>query len=148
MRLGFEMLAVVLIVSACASPAVEEQRSVVMESPQVQDVVTSLEVKVIRDSVQLVLHATNPTSSPVTLEFSTAQRYDFVVTDANGREVWRWSADRMFAQALGREVLAAGATRQYREVWVGARPGRYTALGRVTASGRQLETQLEFEVGK
>jgi hypothetical protein len=145
MRLGLELLALLVAVSACASPPVEEQPAVV-ETRAVEDVVTSLEVKVIRDSVQLVLHATNPTSRPLTLEFSTAQRYDFVVSDANGREVWRWSADQMFAQALGREVLAPGATRQYREVWVGARPGRYIARGQVPASGRRLETQLEFEV--
>jgi hypothetical protein len=60
------------------------------------------------------LHITNVTASRWTLEFATAQRYDFEVADAVGERLWRWSDDMMFAQALGRKVLAPGESRAVR----------------------------------
>lgn len=68
------------------------------------------------DSVVFVLAVTNATLQPLALQFSSGQSYDFTVADA-GREVWRWSADRMFTQALRSETLGPGETRTWRERW-------------------------------
>jgi hypothetical protein len=140
------LLAATLMVCACA-PRAYEERERTGQTRATGDVVTSLEVKVVPDSVQLILHATNPTPGPLTLDFNTAQRYDFAILDTGGREVWRWSAERMFAQATGSERLEPGATVEYRGVWATPKPGRYVARGSVVATGRQLEGQIEFEVG-
>jgi hypothetical protein len=147
-RLGWPVLIVALLTYACARQA--EPDEIGAASGQVaEDVVTSLEVKVGRDAVELVLHATNPTSDPVTLEFSSGQRYDFLILDAAGKTVWRWGQDQMFTQALGREVLAPGQGLQYRAVWNPAgKRGRFVAVGRVTARGRPLEQRTEFDVSQ
>jgi uncharacterized protein (DUF58 family) len=49
-------------------------------------------------TVTLTLRA--PENTPVTLEFNSSQEYDIVIEGAGGKEVYRWSAGRMFAQAL------------------------------------------------
>lgn len=58
------------------------------------------------EPIMLTLRVVNGTSKPVRLSFRTAQRFDLVVEDGSGREVWRWSAGRLFAQVLGEETLA------------------------------------------
>jgi hypothetical protein len=148
---GFVVLVSVVsssLLFACARHA-EPDGGGKASAPVAADVVSSLEVKVGRDSVELILHATNPTSKPVTLEFNTGQRYDFLILDAAGQAEWRWGQDHMFTQALGREVLAPGQGLQYRAVWKpGARRGRFVAVGRVPAVGRPLEQRTEFELSQ
>lgn len=112
-----------------------------------EELVSSLEVEVGRDAVQLTLHVTNAGSEPVTLEYRTAQRYDFVVSTPEGTEVWRWSADRVFAQVLGTETLESGETVSHRASWTPlGRAGRYVAEGRLTASNVVVAQRTEFEV--
>lgn len=44
-----------------------------------------------------------PRDQTATVEFRTAQRFDFAAFGGD-RQVWRWSAERMFAQVLGEET--------------------------------------------
>ena len=57
------------------------------------------------EPITLTLQVLNGTLKPVRLSFRTAQRFDLVMEDGQGREVWRWSAGRLFAQVLGEETL-------------------------------------------
>jgi hypothetical protein len=47
----------------------------------------------------------NYTEEDIIFQFNSAQRYDFIIKDENGNEVWRCSEGRMFAQMLGEEIL-------------------------------------------
>jgi hypothetical protein len=83
------------------------------------------------------------------LEFTSAARYDFEVRTPTGAEVWRWVAGQMFAQVLGADTVAAGATRKYSAVWApGYRAGPFVAIGRVLASNHAVEQRAEFEIQK
>ncbi len=147
-RLGFVVLVsgVSFLMFACVRRTEPEVGSSA-SAPVAEEVVTSLEVKVGRDSVEVILHATNPTSKPVTLEFNSGQRYDFLIVDAGGRTVWQWSAGMMFTQMVGRVVLAPGQGVQYRAAWNPAGMlGSFTGVGRVSARGRQLEQRAQFEI--
>ncbi|HSJ05271.1 MAG TPA: BsuPI-related putative proteinase inhibitor [Longimicrobiales bacterium] len=99
------------------------------------------------DSVHFELHITNVTGGPVSLEFTTAQRYDFEVADGEGVPVWRWSDDMMFAQALGTDVLAPGESRRYAASW---RPdgggGVVVASGRLVARNYPIELRTMVEL--
>jgi len=109
--------------------------------------VSSLQVETSTDSVRFVLQVTNATAAPMALEFSSGQTFDFVVLDGE-RELWRWSADRMFTQALRSETLAAGETRTYEAAWrppAGVR-GRLVARGYLTARGLRAEQQSYFQL--
>jgi hypothetical protein len=136
-----------LVLGACSAPRpsaeTPEGASVVVSD----SLATSLEVEVRPGSVRFVLHVTNSTSQPVALEFTSGQRYDFEVVDANGAKVWQWSADRMFAQVLGTESVAPGGSLKYEAEWRPDRgSGTFTAVGRVSATNRQLEQRARFEL--
>jgi len=68
------------------------------------------------EPIQMALTITNPRKEAVTLYYRDAQRYDFFVVSGD-QEVWRWSADQLFAQVLGQETLAPGHYLVYRETW-------------------------------
>ncbi|HWK90018.1 MAG TPA: BsuPI-related putative proteinase inhibitor [Longimicrobium sp.] len=109
--------------------------------------VSSLQVQPSGDSVRLVLQVTNATSSPLELGFSSGQSYDFAVS-AGGREVWRWSADMGFTQAIRSETLAPGQTLSFAETWTPppGLTGELTATARLTSSTHPVERTAVFRL--
>ncbi|MGH7464021.1 MAG: BsuPI-related putative proteinase inhibitor [Longimicrobiales bacterium] len=109
---------------------------------------SSLNVRVVEDSVQLEIHITNVASSPLALEFMTTQRYDFEVSSATGDRIWSWSADRAFGEALGRETLAPGESRRYMATWWGGgrEGGDYVATARVVSVNYPVELRTGFRL--
>jgi hypothetical protein len=108
--------------------------------------VPTLRVHVAGDTVSFDLSVANGGDAPVTLTFATSQRYDFVVVDASGTEVWRWSADRMFTQAISESTVPPGGVVEYHERWRTAAPGAYRVEGRLVSTDHPLELRAEFEV--
>jgi hypothetical protein len=92
--------------------------------------------------VQLRLEVLNDTDQPVRLHFNSSKQYDFEVLWED-QLIWRWSADRMFAQMLTEETIGPGERRGFEATWDGrlsggevARPGEYLGRGHLTVSGR------------
>ncbi len=83
----------------------------------------------------LQVSATGPRAA--TLSFSSAQRFDLWLEDSSGRELWRWSDGRMFAQVVGSETLEPGGrTLLYRvDVPAPEEAGRYRLVGELTILG-------------
>ena len=109
--------------------------------------VSSVEVEVAANTVRMVLHVTNPTNRPVVLEFSSGQRYDFAVRTADGQDVWRWSADKSFMQALSSQTIAPGATIDFVETWQpGNRTGSFTAIAELVATNHRLQERTDFQI--
>lgn len=144
-------LATLLLACApsAAPPPAEGARQERNGSPQESPLLASVQASTAGDSVDFLLQVTNTSTEPVRLEFTSGQSFDFVVT-RDGAEVWRWSADRMFTQALRSEMLAAGATRSFNASWMpppGAR-GEYTVTGALTVSNHEVEQSTRFAVGE
>ncbi|HUV85430.1 MAG TPA: BsuPI-related putative proteinase inhibitor [Methanosarcinales archaeon] len=59
----------------------------------------------IGEPIIMTLKIFNYTKEDIAFHFNTSQRYDFIIEDEEGNEVWRWSKDRMFAMVLGEETL-------------------------------------------
>lgn len=100
-----------------------------------------------RDTVEFSLQVTNTSLAPIDLEFASGQTHDFIVTRGT-QEVWRWSADRMFTQALRTDRLAAGETRAFVESWAtppGA-SGEYSVRGILTTRTSPIEQVTTFRV--
>lgn len=116
------------------------------EPSNASELVPTLRVRVAGDTVSFDLAVANAGDAPVTLSFATSQRYDFVVRDGSGAEVWRWSADRMFAQARSEESVAAGTVLEYAETWQAPGPGDYRVEARLESSDHPVRLQAEFEV--
>ena len=90
----------------------------------------------------------NRTGEEITLYFRNAQRYDFTIEDEEGKEVWRWSEDRMFAMMLGEETL--GPTNieiiysvKYKDK---LSPGYYKITGIFVAQDRPMSGSIIIEV--
>ena len=60
------------------------------------------------DTIRMQMQVRNPTAEALVLNFNTSQQYDFTVSDAEGKTVWKWSQGRMFAQMLTQKTLQPG----------------------------------------
>jgi hypothetical protein len=142
------VLAGALLADACARPEPAPDPGALAGSGGVEaGLISSFEAQVAADSVRFTLHVTNATAEPIELEFPSAQRFDFEVLAEDGTEVWRWSAEQMFAQMLGTEQIGAGEIVDYEAVWdASGRRGAYTAVGRLTSSDKPLELRTRFEI--
>ncbi len=136
---------------AALTPACTPQNQAMPESATASaeqgPLVASLAVEQFPDSIGLALQVTNTSAEPVRLTFPTGQSYDFVVSDG-AREIWRWSADRMFTQAFRTETVAPGATLEYEATWTppaGVR-GEITATGILTAQEHRIEQDTQFRL--
>lgn len=95
--------------------------------------------------VTMKLRVCNDSANEVEVRFNTSQRYDFEVTDPLTRNVvWRWSADKAFAQVTGVERFAPGCRVIGQETWNGVNqqgqllsPGRYEIVGILTSNPPQ-----------
>jgi hypothetical protein len=140
---------VLLFVSAgCPQPTPEErpERSVV-DAPVNESLAASLNAEVVGDTVNLALRVTNPTDEAVELTFPSGQSFDFVVT-RQGRELWRWSEDRMFTQAIRYERIEPGETRVYESAWVPPPgvEGELAVRGFLTARDQRLEQETRIRL--
>lgn len=93
--------------------------------------------------VQLRLEVTNETGEPVRLLFRSSKKYDFEVLWED-QLIWRWSAERVFAQVETVEAFAPGQKQLFTATWDGrlqngelAKPGEYVGRGYLTVSGRR-----------
>lgn len=100
------------------------------------------------DPMTLTLRVVNRSPQPVSLQFRDAQRYDLVVQEPEGHEVWRWAAGRVFAQVVGEETLQpAGGELTYR-ITVSERfpPGGYTVIGIIPAEDGPLSASIRISI--
>lgn len=106
-----------------------------------------LDVKPEHNTVHLTLAVTNVGAKKIELTFPNGKAYDFVVLDSLDREVWHWSAGRLFTQAVQQKLLARGESMRVEEDWkspAGAKPGHYTAVGVVNSTNFPLQQRVEF----
>lgn len=97
--------------------------------------------------VDVALTVTNDFPAPVTLQFRSGQRYDFLVLNAAGDTVWQWRAGKAFIQVLGEEQLGPGESLEFLETVEGALPpGDYTVVGVLASSSHPLEARTTFTV--
>ena len=100
-----------------------------------------------REPITFTLNVRNPTDRPITLRFASGQRYDFVIEDERGATVWRWAADRAFAQAVREQTVPPGWELNYNERFAGQlAPGVYRVRGLITAMQDSLEANAEITV--
>jgi hypothetical protein len=93
---------------------------------------------------QLSLH--NDSDTPVELAFSSSQRYEWVIRDRVGKELWRWSEGLGFLQVLGQETLAKGRPLNYSvSIKLASRNGTLLDAGFYTLEG--YLTTIEVQKG-
>ena len=98
----------------------------------------------IGEPIVMTLKIFNYTKEGIIFHFNTSQRYDFIIEDEEGNEVWRWSEGRMFAQMLGEENLGPNNpevtyTTEYKDK---LSPGYYKVTGIFVAQDRPMSGNI------
>jgi hypothetical protein len=101
-----------------------------------------------KETISVTFGVLNRSTQPLTLRFRTAQRYDVIVQDMRGQEVWRWSTDQFFTPALGEENLAPreGALSYRVSVRHPLPAGRYIITAIMPAVEARMSASMEIEV--
>jgi len=102
----------------------------------------------IGEPIIMTLKIFNYTQEDIVFRFNTSQRYDFIIEDDEGNEIWHWSKDRMFAMVLGEEVIGPYNpeviyTAEYNDR---LSPGYYKVTGVFIAKDRPMSGSIIIEV--
>jgi hypothetical protein len=100
------------------------------------------------EPIPVTLEIAGGDDGAIRFDFPNAQRFDFVVENAEGAEVWRWSWGQMFAAMLGQETLEPGHDRlTYRaEIDADLPAGLYTVRGVLTDAHKSAAAELVVKV--
>jgi len=98
--------------------------------------------------ITIKLKVFNYSTETIDFHFNSSQRYDFIIEDEKGNEVWRWSDGRMFAQMLGEEILGLNnPVIIYAAEYKGKlSPGYYKITGILVAKDRPMSGSITIEV--
>ena len=147
-RLVVALIAVAAVVYACgprthaaATPRSHESKTLAAGST----VTSKLDVTT-APTVTFLLEVTNKTGKRIELNFASGKTHDFAVLDAAGREIWRWSRDRMFTQTLRNAPLSRDASVTFSEEWAAASPGTYTVVASALSENHPIEERTTFTV--
>ena len=69
------------------------------------------------EPVPISFQVVNCGTEPVRVTYASSQRYDIVVEDDDDNEVWRWSRDKLFTQAISEEEFESFTSVTYFELW-------------------------------
>ncbi len=78
---------------------------------------TKLQTKTAKDSVKLLFSLDNISDRELKLTFGSGMRYDFAVYDSRDEEIYRWSNDKGFTQALIELKLKPSDSIEFEEEW-------------------------------
>jgi len=100
------------------------------------------------EPIIITLKIFNYTKKEITFHFNTSQRYDFIIEDEEGNEIWYWSKDRVFVMILGEETLGPLNTEviytaEYKDR---LNPGCYKVVGFFIAQDRPMSGSIIVEV--
>lgn len=99
----------------------------------------------VTDELRFELSVANNTKKMIELRFPNGQTHEFVVIDAGGNEVWRWSEGRMFTQSLQNKLVKARDTAVYASSWDAEKMhGRFTAIATLKSANHPIEQRIEF----
>ena len=92
------------------------------------------------EPIKMTLKVFNYTEKDTIFQFNTSQRYDFIIEDEQGNEIWRWSLEMMFAMVLGEETLGPTNTEitytaEYKDK---LSPGYYKVTGIFVVTDRPM----------
>ena len=100
------------------------------------------------ETILMTLKIFNYTQEEISFQFTTSQRYDFIIEDEEGSKIWCWSQDMMFAMVLGEETLGPDNpegiyTAEYKDR---LSPGYYKVTGIFVAQNRSMSGSIIIEV--
>ena len=97
--------------------------------------------------VEFKLNVRNNTSKMVELRFPNGMTHDFIVQDASGKEVWRWSKSRIFTQGMQNKLVKSKDVAEFSEDWDARNVhGKFTAIAMLTSENHPMQERVDFEL--
>ncbi len=99
---------------------------------------------------RLHLFVRNDGAAPLALTFPTSQLYDFVLRDAGGKTLWRWSHDRVFTQAVTPRTFAPHEAAEFAQdlpsaALEGLAPGVYYLSAELVGVAHSFDEPIEVQ---
>ena len=97
-------------------------------------------------TVNFTLRVVNVAGREEHLTFPTSKQYDFWVTRGDD-EIWRWSDERLFTQAVETRTIGPQSSITLAEPWAAGPAGEYRVHGELQADGYRRALTGELHVG-
>jgi hypothetical protein len=143
-RITVPLLAAAVLAFACGP---RPPKSVATARPHAkgeQGVTSHVMVDTARGEVRFAIEVSNDSRKLVELDFPDGRTHDFIVLDQTGREVWRWSAGRMFTQGMQNRLLEAHDVAVYSERWRPPAKGQYTLVAQLHSENYPVRQRVGF----
>jgi hypothetical protein len=133
--------------AATASPTAKTMTKKRSRAKMDGRIISTFVVKREAETVRFVMRHTNAGEKPMELTFPSGQTHDVAVVDANGKQLWRWSKDRMFTQSVQTKALSGGESIEFEEQWpANAAHGKLTAVATLSSANFPVSQRSDFEL--
>ena len=143
-RITVPLLAAAVLVFACGPRPPKSVANARPRSSVEKGVTSHVMVDTTRGEVRFAIEVSNDSRKRVELDFPDGRTHDFIVLDQAGREVWRWSAGRMFTQGMQNRLLEAHDAVVYAERWHPAAKGQYTLVAQLHSENYPVRQRVGF----
>ncbi len=143
-RIIVPLLVAAALVFACGPRTPNSSASASPRSRGEKGVTSHVMVDTVRGEVRFAIEVSNDSRKPVELDFPNGRTHDFIVLDETGREVWRWSAGRMFTQGMQNRLLDAHDAIVYTERWRPSAKGQYTLVAQLHSENYPVRQRVGF----
>lgn len=106
-----------LFLVGCGQSSEKDESEEVSGNVETKEVQFTVDVKESQENVQFEMTLKNNTEEEKNFEFRSGQKYDIIVLDKNGAEVYKYSKGRMFTQAIQYVNLLPGKSQTWQETW-------------------------------
>jgi hypothetical protein len=143
-RITVPLVAAAVLVFACGPRTPSPVAGVRPKAGAEKGMLSHVMVDTTQGAVRFAIEVTNDSRKRVELTFPDGRTHDFLVLDANGREVWRWSAGRLFTQGMQNRLLDAHDSAVYAEQWTPKARGRYTLVAQLHSENYPVQQRVDF----
>ncbi len=143
-RIIVPLLVAAVLVFACGPRTPKTVASARPRSSIEQGVTSHVMVDTARGVVRFAIEVSNDSRKRVELDFPDGRTHDFIVLDQSGREVWRWSAGRLFTQGMKNRLLEAHDAVVYAESWRPPAKGQYTLVAQLRSENYPVRQRVGF----
>lgn len=147
------LLLIFVGILACSVCAMAGRPS--MAAPYTIELSTDKGEYALGEKIEMSIVFTNTSSEAMSSYYPSSQRFDFVVTDAQSREVWRWSYRKMFLMVIEPFKLNTGEKLRFSYIWdqkdnsgENVPAGEYYVTGRLTASPKVSSQKIRIDIIK
>ncbi|RBW69519.1 BsuPI-related putative proteinase inhibitor [Bacillus taeanensis] len=126
-----------ILISGCGTNSSQNTNNgEVEEHASLEEVQTFVEAKQEKQALHITLLLQNNSSEDVKLTFSSGQQFEIIVLNDKNEEVYRFSKDKTFTQAIETKVLKEGSQMKWHDVWKtsNVQTGPYQIKGQITIS--------------